>query len=189
MREEPDRRRRVRIGQGASGRSTSEPTVLVAVGSQRQTLATTLRVRGRDAGPRGDVSPRCRAERAQVGPDQVREALGLRRVGRADPVIRERETVRPAPLPGARWRDAHEVDPQSEIADESGTDSPSSLTERGPPRALRGSDPRPPPSRPPLPRPASAAPTADARGGRRGRSASTRVATRCGSSPASTTPG
>ena len=50
----------------------------------------------------------------------MRQALGLGRVRGPDPVLRQGEPVGAAALPGARWRDADEVDPQSEVAHEPG---------------------------------------------------------------------
>ncbi|OGO55745.1 MAG: hypothetical protein A2V85_02220 [Chloroflexi bacterium RBG_16_72_14] len=48
----------------------------------------------------------------------MRDALGLGCVLRSQPRVREGETVRASALPGARGRDAHEVDPHAQVPEE-----------------------------------------------------------------------
>ncbi len=48
------------------------------------------------------------------------ESLGLGRVRRAHPGLGQRQPIGPATLPRARRRHPHEVDPQSDVADEPG---------------------------------------------------------------------
>src|SRR5947207_6901650 len=68
------------------------------------------------SGPAGDVSRRRRPEGSEVALHETLEALCLRRVVRADPVLGGGEQVGASPLPGPGRRNTDEVEPQSDVS-------------------------------------------------------------------------
>jgi len=118
VREEADRRWRVRIGQRRPGQVDELGAVLVAEADEGQALPASAGIRDRDAGPRGDVGPARRPEGAQVCTNQVLEPLRRRRVARPHPLVGEAEPVRSTVPPGARRWHPDEVDPEAEAAHE-----------------------------------------------------------------------
>ena len=75
MRQETDRRRRVRIWQRCALQVDELAAVLVLVAGELEPLAAAFRVGDRDSRPRGNVAPRRRAEGPEIGSDEVRQAL------------------------------------------------------------------------------------------------------------------
>ncbi len=118
MRQEPDRRGRIPVGEGQLLQVDELAACLVEVRHEGEIRRSPLRVERVDPSPQGDVLPRGRPERPQVHLDEVGQALLLRGVDRSDPVLREREAIGPAALPRPRWRHAHQRHPVAERPDE-----------------------------------------------------------------------
>src|SRR5205823_9757448 len=109
-RQEPGGRGGAPAGQRRAREVEQLLSLLVAEPAQRQALRRGTERRHRHAGPVGGVSQPRRAEAAEVAPEEVLERPLLFGRRGAEPVVRRREEVRPAAIPGSGGRNPDEID-------------------------------------------------------------------------------